>query len=329
MLSGAVTSSLQLAATRIGLGVGESAIMPAAQSMIADLYTAPRRAKALSMLAVATPIGVMLAFVLGGWLNEAVGWRLTFVALGVPGLLVALVVMLTVGEPQRGAADGPSMDVAWYGLRHALAYLWGIRAFRYLTMGTSLNVFGVWALAVWSAPFLMRAHGMSTSEAGAWLGLATGVGGAFGTLSGGFVTDRLARRNPKWLLLVPALSTLLTVPFVVGFLTLQSPLAPATFFGACLFGPAMLGPVMATTQNIATIRMRALAAAMVAISLNLVGTGLGPLVVGMLSDLLQPWADGEALRYALLAGTTAGLLASAACFGRGARHLGVALSDAG
>ena len=329
MLSGAVTSSLQLAATRIGLGIGESAIMPAAQSMIADLYTASHRAKALSMLAVATPIGIMLAFVLGGWLNEAVGWRLTFVALGAPGLLLALAVMLTVSEPQRGAADGPSMDVAWYGLRQALTYLWGIRAFRYLTLGTSLNVFGVWALAVWSAPFLMRAHGMSTSEAGAWLGIATGVGGALGTLSGGLVTDRLARRNRRWLLLVPGLSTLLTVPFVIGFLTLKSPLAPAMYFGAGLFGPAMLGPVMATTQSIATIRMRALAAAIVGISLNLVGTGLGPLAVGMLSDLLEPWVGGEALRYALLAGTTAPLLVSAACFGRGARHLGVPLADAG
>jgi sugar phosphate permease len=96
-----------------------------------------------------------------------------------------------------------------------------------------------------------------------------------GTLSAGLVTDRLARRNRMWLLLVPGLSTLLTVPFVVGFLTLKSPLAPAMCFGAGLFGPAMLGPVMAATQSIAAIRMRALATAIVGISLNLVGTGLG------------------------------------------------------
>jgi MFS family permease len=327
MLSGVVTSSLQLACARVGLGLGESAVLPAAQSMLSDLYSVDRRAKAMSLLAVATPVGIMLAFVLGGWLNEAVGWRLTFVVLGAPGLLLALVVVLTVDEPQRGAAEGSSTDVAWYGLRQALTYLWNVRAFRYLTLGASLNVFGAWALAVWSAPLLIRVHGMSTAEAGAWLGLATGVGGVVGTLFGGLVTDRLAGRDARWLLLVPALTTLLTVPFIVGFLMLRPPLAPAMYVGAGLFGPAMLGPVMATTQNLAPVRMRALAAAIVAITLNLVGTGLGPLVVGMLSDVLEPWAGGESLRYALLPTITAAMLASAACFGRGARHLSAPLGD--
>jgi predicted MFS family arabinose efflux permease len=328
MLSGLVASALQLAAARVGLGIGEAATLPASQSMVSDLFSPARRITAISMLAVAAPVGIMLAFILGGWLNQAVGWRLTFVALGAPGLLLALLVLLTVREPGRGAAEHESADVERYDLHETVTYLWSLRSLRYLTAGASLNVFGAWAMGVWSATFLIRVHGMGTSEAGAWLGLATGVGGIAGTLGGGLAAERLARRDARWLLRVPALASLLTVPFAVLFLTLPSPLASAMYLGGAFFGQAILGPVLAVTQGLAKVRMRARAAALVGMTFNLFGAGLGPLVVGVLSDVLAPRFGAESIRYALLAPVCTVLLGSALCFGRGARHVAAELARA-
>lgn len=140
MLSGRATTFLQLAAFRMGLGIGEAASGPAAQSIISDLYPSERRTGALSLLAVAGPIGVMVAFVVGGALEQAAGWRYTFVVVGTPGFLLALVQLLA-SEPRRGAAEQPGVDVARYDLRETATYLLSLHSLRYITAGASLNLF--------------------------------------------------------------------------------------------------------------------------------------------------------------------------------------------
>lgn len=328
MLSGVVTSFLQLAAARVGLGLGEAATGPAGQSMTSDLFPSARRTAALSLLAVATPVGFMLAFVLGGGLNQAIGWRKTFVALGTPGLLLAMIVLLTVREPRRGAAEDVWVDEGRYGFGQTVRYLWSLRSLRWIVAGAAMNVFAGWALMVWSASFLIRVHGMESSEAGAWLGIAAGVGGIAGTMVGGLTAQRLARRETRWLLWVPALTSFLMLPFGLLFLTLPSSAAPLMYFGVTFFGPSMLGPVMAVTQGLAKVRMRALAAALVTMTFNLVGAGLGPLVVGVLSDLFAPRFGVGSIRYALLVPVSVAMLGAALSFARGAPHVGVELERA-
>ncbi len=325
MLSGAVTSFLQLAAARVGLGLGEAATGPAGQSMTSDLFSSARRTAALSLLAVATPVGFMLAFVLGGGLNQAIGWRWTFVALGTPGLVLAIFVLLTVREPRRGAAEDAWVDEGEYGLRETARYLWSLRSLRWMVAGAAMNGFAAWALMVWSASFLIRVHGMESAEAGAWLGMGIGVGGTAGTMLGGLAAQRLARRDTRWLLWVPAFTSLLMLPFGLLFLTLPVAVAPLMYVGMALFGPAMLGPVMAVTQGLAKVRMRALAAALVTMTLNLVGAGFGPLVVGGLSDLFAPRFGVDSIRYALLIAISVAVPAAALSFLRGAPHVGVEL----
>jgi predicted MFS family arabinose efflux permease len=320
MLSGGVTTFLQLAAARVGLGISEAAALPASQSMLSDLFPRDRRTAPFALLAVAVPVGTMLAFTMGGIVNAAIGWRMTLVALGAPGLLLALVLLWTIREPQRGASEAQSDDGRQYSLSDTVGYLWSLRSLRYLAAGASLNLFAASAKLVWSAPFLSRVHGMSTDEAGAWLGMTTGVGGIAGILLGGLAAQRLARRDPAWMLRAPSFTSAFAVLFVALFLMLPISSAPIMNLGASFFSSCMAGPVLAVAQALAKVRMRALAAALVALVANLIGGGLGPLIVGVSSDVLAPSLGPTSLRYALLVPTVVALLGASLCFSRGARH---------
>jgi MFS family permease len=328
--AGLVTSSVQLALTRVGLGIGEAATAPASQSMLSDLFPLDRRTVALTALLVSTPVGFMTAFLAGGVLYEALGWRMTFLVAGLPGLLLAAIVRLTVAEPPRGGRGSAGADRERFGLAATARYLWEFASLRYLAAGATLSVFAGWAFLVWSPAFLARAHGMSTGEAGLWLGLAAGIGGVTGMLATGFVTERLARRDRRWLLAVPAVISVLGVPFVIAFLTLQTGKAAAAMaFGVMLFGPAVLGPIATVTQSLAKVRMRAVAASLVMATFNLGGIGLGPLTVGALSDLFAATLGTEGLRLALLLPTVSALMGAGALFALGARRLPADLERAG
>jgi MFS family permease len=320
--AGFVTSAAQLALARVGLGIGEAATAPASQSVLSDLFPLDRRTVPLTVLLVSTPVGFMVAFLAGGALSEALGWRMTFIVVGLPGLLLAAIVRLTIAEPPRGRLAAPGADPDCIDFAATVRYLWGFQSLRYLAAGATLSVFAGWAFLVWSPAFLARAHGMSTGEAGFWLGLAAGIGGVVGMLAAGFITGRLARRDRRWLLGVPAVVSFLGVPFVVAFLTLPGGAAAASMaFGVILFGPAILGPTATVTQSLAKVRMRAVAASLVMLTFNLGGLGLGPLTVGILSDLFAATRGTEGLRLALLVPIVSALTGAGVLFAAGARRL--------
>ena len=320
-LSSLAGSFTQLALARIGLGIGESASGPASHSILADLYPPQKRVIAMSMLATASPVGVMLAFIAGGWLNDLVGWRMTMVCIGAPGLMLALTVWLTIHEPERGGAEIGAADTASYGFVVTLTYLLRSRSFRLLTLGASLSIFAIMALIVWSPSYLARVHGLPTTQAGLWLGVATGLGGVIGGSLSGWLASRLSRRDAAWLLRLPSLTSVLSAPCIALFLLLPSPHAgPPMFFFVVVFCAAMMGPVTTAAQGVARIRMRATAAALLTLTFNFVGTGLGPLAVGVASDLLAPMLGSSSIRAALWLAVAASL-GAALFFYLGARHL--------
>lgn len=319
-LSALAGSFTQLALARIGVGFAESATGPASNSMIADLYPPHRRAFGLSILATASPFGIMLAFIVGGWLSDAVGWRMTLVYAGLPGIILALVVWLTVREPQRGAADSGRADTAHYDFRMTLRYLLGSRSFLYLTLGAASSVFAIMSMIVWSPSVLSRVHGVPTGMAGLWLGAATGLGGVIGAPLSGWLATRLSHRDVSWLLRLPALTSVLATPCLAAFLLLPPMAAPPLFFLAVVFCSAMLGPVMSATQDIAKVRMRATASALLILTFNFIGTGLGPVAVGALSDSLAGTLGAGSIRAALWLAVAASLVAGASFF-LAARHL--------
>jgi len=196
--SGRAENLVQLACARIGVGVGEAALSPPAHSLISDYFPPERRATALGIYAVGIHVGTLFGFKGGGMLDDAFGWRTTFLVVGLPGLLLALLVRFTVKEPKRGRTDPsraapmpapPVLEV----LRHLLKQ----PSFVLLSIAMGLTAFAGYAFSVWAPTFLRRAHGWSSGEAGD-LGWPIGIGGALGSILAGWLADRLGRRDPRW-----------------------------------------------------------------------------------------------------------------------------------
>ncbi|MCC5887251.1 MAG: MFS transporter [Gammaproteobacteria bacterium] len=310
----------QLLAARIGVAVGEAGGSPPSHSLLADYFKEHERATALGIFSIGGPLGVMIGLFVGGWMNEWVGWRWTFVLVGLPGVLVALVVWLTVREPPKGVLDGQAPPEQ-SSVTEVFRFMWSQRAFRLMALGASLQAFVGYGLVQWYPVFFIRVHGMGTGELGTWLALIFGIGGGIGTFFGGYLADRLAHRTRRWYLWLPMIGTALGTPFYLG--VFFSPTAAGAFL--FLMIPAVLancflGPVFSSTQGLVPAHMRATAAAVLLFIINIIGLGLGPQIVGLLSDLLRPAFDVDSIRYALFLVSLV-TLAGAALFWMAARTL--------
>jgi MFS family permease len=290
-----------LVLARIGTAVGESGANPNSQALIASYFTPERRGTALGIFALGAPAGAMLAGLLGGAGNEAFGWRTTFVLAGVPGLLLAPLLFFTVAEPR--AASNRDTSAAAPPLREVAAYLWQRSSFRHLCIACGLLSMAMYGMAMFNASFLIRSHGWTTSD----VGQLTAVNGAFGiagTFLGGYLADVLSRRtgDRRWYLWVPAIAVLLLAPCeVVTYLAGDLGTLVVAFSLCGFLSTVFFGPSFATTQALAGVRMRAVAAAVLVFVKAIVGMGLGPLLIGAISDLLAQGMGQDSLRYALLA----------------------------
>jgi MFS family permease len=322
--SGLARSFPQLALARVGVGIGEAACTPPAHSLLADYFPPERRATALAVYGMGIHVGILFGFLVGGWMNEMFGWRQAFWVVGLPGVVLAVVVRLTLREPLRGAADGlhhraSGADVP--SSRDAAREIWSLRSLRHMALGAGLHSFAGYGLAAWGPAFLARVHHMGSAEIGTWLGLITGIGGAAGAILGGMLVDRLSHRDKRWALWIPAIASTIEVPLLIAFLLLPSVNAALLVaVPAILAGAMWLGPIFAATQNLVRPAMRALTSALMLFVVNLIGLGLGPQAVGVLNDLLAPTFGAEAVRYSLcLVGLTN--LWAAGHFAWGARTL--------
>jgi MFS family permease len=307
--SGMVRTFAELAAARVGVGVGEAAFVPPVHSLLADYFPAERRATAMAVFSMGVHVGLAFGFLLGGWIAQFFGWRAAFLAVGTPGLLLAALVRLTVREPPRGHADRHGATPAAVAaavrdpepLRAALGVLWSLRSFRHLALAAALQSFGGYAFAIWGPAFFVRVHGMTIGEVGTWLGAILGVGGAAGAIAGGVLADRLGARDARRQLYAPAAASLLQLPCAVA--TLLWPTAtPALLFlvPSAVLSAIWFGPVFALTQTLVAPSMRATASAALLFVINLIGLGIAPLAVGMLNDALAPACGAHAIRYSLL-----------------------------
>jgi predicted MFS family arabinose efflux permease len=294
--SGLARSYGQLALARVGVGVGEAASGPAAHSLLADYFPPARRATALAVYAMGIHVGILIGFVVGGWVSQLWGWRAAFFVVGAPGLVLAVVVQATVREPPRHVAHGPGVSNA-----DAIRAFWRMRSLRHMALGAALHSFAAYGIAAWAPAFLGRVHHMQPGAIGTWLGLLTGVGGICGALLGGTIADRMGARDARWYLWAPALASVAEVPFWFAFLLWDKPV-PAMLMGfpGIVGGAMWLGPVFATTQTLVRPEMRALASALLLFVINLIGLGLGPQAVGVLNDVLSGRFGTDAIRYSLL-----------------------------
>jgi len=300
-LCGLARNFVQLALARVGVGIGEATLSPAAHSLISDAFPPERRATGLAIYNIGGNVGIMLGFMLGGVLGETFGWRLAFFVVGLPGLAAAVLVRLTLREPLRGGLEGVVDDAAEPSLKEVLVHMAGQRTFRHLCLSSGLYAFAAYGFTIWGATFLIRVHEMSLTETGIAMGLIQGLGGGLGTYLGGFLADRFGRRDSRFLVWVPAIGGLLALPLLALFLFLPDRSGSlAAYAFAMVFSVFFVGPSYAIAQGLARLRMRAQAAAMLLLAINLIGLGIAPLVVGVLNDSLASIYGVEAIRYSLM-----------------------------
>lgn len=303
-LGGLAGSFGQLAATRLGVAIGEAGSGAPTYSILADLYQLKHRAKAYSCYSAATSIGIGGAVVVGGWLVGEIGWRWTLVAVGAPGVLLSLVIFAFLREPVRGMADNLADTEAdrlytfWETLRH----LFTIRTFPFLILICGLGGCGGYGLLTWGPSFLIRTHGMTAADVGLYFGTMSIVALVLGQLITGVVLDFAARHDLRAYMWFAAGGLLLAIPFGLVFTLAEASWLSITGFGilSFLISPHnMCGTVIA--QTLAPPRMRSTSAMILGLGTAVLGTGLGPMFVGVVSDLLEPRFGPLAIRYSLSA----------------------------
>jgi predicted MFS family arabinose efflux permease len=293
---------LQLAAARFGVGVGEAGALPASQSMVTELFPPERRNTALALLACGSGLGLMIAFSLGSVLDHRVGWRWTFVAVALPGLLLFLLVRFCLDE--LPVAPRAASDDSQGGVRvstGALRELLGNKIFRHLPFAQAANVVLLFGQAQWIPAYVERSFGAPRSQIGPMLALMQGGAGLVGTLLGGLIADRLVRRGvdgPIRLALTATLAGI--IPLVaIYFVPTASAVYPlAGLMTLCFSIPS--AAIFSTLQNSVPPSTRATAAAIAAMVAAVVGLGGGPLLIGFLSDHFQAAHGRGSLRIALI-----------------------------
>ncbi len=297
-LCGLASNFIQLLLARVGVAVGEAGGSPPSHSLISDYFPPESRATALSIYSLGIPIGTMFGLLIGGWINEFFGWRLAFMVVGLPGILLAIIFKLTVREPARPEVAKAAANTS---VRLVARYLWRQKSFVHLSIGAALHAFVGYGFLTWNPAFFIRSHGLETGEIGTNLALISGIVGGVGTFFGGWLADKLAPRDLRWYMWVALIGLVMTVPFVVIVYLLDSHVfAFALMTIPTFFGALYLGPSFAATQSLVPAHMRAVAAAVLLFIINIIGLGLGPQVIGIISDLLYPTFASESLRYSLV-----------------------------
>ncbi len=303
----------QLLIARMGVGIGEAGCVPPAQSIIADYIPKERRTFAMSLFAIGAPVGTLLGILVGGIVESYFGWRYALIAVGVPGIAVALAIKLTIREPVRGMADGVQVgDTLPPSVLEVIQYIWSCRSLRHMIFASALIVFGGYGTAAWIPAFLERSHDLSTLQTSLWLGPVMLIGGVGGALFAGRLTDRLIERDVSWYAMVPAIATIIAVPFSTAivlipqttyhFFGLQIPSYAVAIPLLAVPGAALIayiGPVNALMQRMVRLRMRAMTVAIFLFVTNLIGMGLGPVFIGLASDYFSVIFGDEGLRVSL------------------------------
>ena len=299
--SGLAGSFLQLAVARMGVGVGEAGGTTPSYAVISDYFPPAERGRALALFSLGVPFGIAIGAALGGGVAAAYGWRAAFYTVGLPGVAIALLILLVVREPIRGIQDGAAGRVQAAPLGEVLRLFFGNPVLIWTAIAAGLGAFAGYGSANWTPAFLMRHQHMSLGQLAAYYSVSVGVAVGAGTWLSGYLADRLSRRDPRAYAMIPFWGSLIALPFAIaGYLATswQVSLACLTVSGG--FGILYLAPALAIVQNTVPPQARSTSAALLLLILNLIGLGGGPVFVGLMSDLLKPHFAGDSLQMALL-----------------------------
>lgn len=305
-LCGMATSFFQLLLFRVGVGVGEAGLSPPAHSLISDYFEPKRRASALSIYSFGIPLGTMFGAVAGGWIAQNLDWRMAFMMVGLPGIIVAILLKIFVKEPPRGysdrlvaqqAADAPALEgdetappvhAKPPSILAVAKRIFGKWGFFHMVAGITLASFAGYGTGQYSAPYFIRMFGLDLATVGLIFGVIGGIAAGIGTLLGGFLTDWAAKKSGRWYALVPAIGLLIACPLYILVYTRDDwKLAAGLLLIPGIFHYTYLGPTFGVIQNAVSLRMRATATALLFFVLNLIALGFGPPFCGWVIDMLS------------------------------------------
>lgn len=294
----------QLAAARLGVGVGEAGGVAPAYSLISDFYPPEKRARALAVYSFGIPIGSALGIVFGGIIASYIDWRAAFFIVGIAGLILTPIFKMTVKEPKRGQFDSQAQNLEPAPITHVFRILLRKPSFWLISIGASCSSMMGYGIFFWLPSFLVRSFELTLLDASLFYGAILLVGGIIGIWLGGVYGDKFGQNNKSAYAIVPAIAFLITIPFYFfGVLTETLAITGALLIIPTAFGLAWLGPVISSVQHLVQPNMRSTASAMFLFINNLIGIGLGTYLIGKLSEYFSTEYGDESLRYAILAGT--------------------------
>ena len=300
---GTATGFISLFLARMGVGIGEAGGTPTIHSMLGDYFSSKKRGTVFAIVNTSIPAGVFAGFMFGGWVLENYDWRVTFYAYGVPGIILAIILRLTLREPPRGFSENRTSPVESAGFMDTLKYLWGLRAYRHLVTATTIMTLGAYGSGIWIPAFFQRIHNLSIGEVTFWLAWIYGGGGITGSLVGGWLSDRLSSKHQdaRWYVKVPGIAALMILPFSFFVYLWGNPYQALTVhIGTTILMHMYLGPAYGMVQTLAGVKRRAMASGINLLVINFLGIGFGPVIVGYASDAMNSVYGTESIRYSLL-----------------------------
>jgi MFS family permease len=306
-LCGFAQSFVQLALMRFGVGIGEAACSPPAHSLISDYFEPKQRATALSIYSFGIPLGTMFGAVAGGWLAQEFSWRIAFIIVGIPGIILAILFKLLVKEPPRGHSDVVPEPLSEEGVVAPPVYvkppfsfgdeareLWAVTKVLFtkwpvvnMVLGVTIASFGSYGSGAFVPPYFVRQFGLDLATVGLITGLVGGFSAGVGTLVGGFLSDWAGKRSAKWYALTPAFGLLIATPiYIAAYMQNDWHVAALILLIPGIFHYTYLGPTFGVVQNSVPTYRRATATAVLFFFLNLIALGGGPVFTGWLIDTL-------------------------------------------
>lgn len=311
MLCSQASSFLQLVLVRFGVGAAASSAGPASHALIAEYFPVQQRARALALHSLAIYAGTGLGFGLGGSLVALYGWRWAFLLAGIPGLLLTVLMLRLLREPPRPASRPELHAQARPGMVSVLRQLAARRSFVAYTLGIGLVVFASTAIEIWGVSFLMRVHHWNARDIGLHLAVLGPTAGILGTLLFATLADRLSQKDARWYLWIAATGAAGSGPCILGFLYGPPSLVYVFYTLEVFFSASYMAPILAVTQRVMPLHMRALASSLILLSMNVLGNACGSLSAGLLSDLLSAHWGTQGLRHALAVGVLCGFSGAA------------------
>jgi MFS family permease len=320
---------LSLMSTRSGGAVSDAGATPASMSMLADLYPAENRSRAMSVLNAGGSLGALMALVLGSWLAQHHGWRFTMALIGGTTLMVSLLLRYTVREPVRFHSTVPEGATHESQQRGAVAAIWAEPLTRWSILGAAFALLAGYSFGTWNFAMMVRHHGLSLQQAG-WISGSSAMMSLLGGLASGALTDRLTRRDVRWQLGVPVLGLGLAWLCGMTYLLMPSGAITAAMLAVMTFSfflPWWAAPTFAAISLVVPSQRRATANAMMLLAGAVVGNGMGAILTGWFSDLLAVHFGDDGLRLSLL-GMACMLLPAMVAFGLAMRAYPAALASA-